>query len=117
MFYKILSASVIALISVSSFAGVELYSKMGNTECLIRDNQVIKTVTALKGELSYSTKKEVSFTGLEEVAEKALASTTNRTNVEDILWVVTLNGVSGKLHIDDSHESLALIRLLSSVCK
>lgn len=117
MLYKILSATFIGLMSVSSFAAVELYSKMGNTECVISNNQAVKTVSALKGELSYSTTREVNFTGLEAVAEKALASATGRPNAEEITWTVTLNGESAKLHMDDSEESLALIRLLSSVCR
>lgn len=117
MFYKFLSVTFIGLMSVSSFAAVELYSKMGNTECVISNGQAVKTVTALKGELSYSTTTKVSVTGLEAVAEKAMASATGRPNAEEIIWAVTLNGVSAKLHLDDSQESLALIRLLSSVCR
>jgi ABC-type uncharacterized transport system ATPase subunit len=116
MFTRFILATTSVLFSISAFSAIELYSKIGNTQCLIANNKAVKTTSMLHGKVSLTTTKEVSFQGLEVTLSKAIASASGRASSEDMIWTATVDGVSTPLNYNDSFESLAIIKLMSSAC-
>lgn len=116
MFTKFTLVMTSLLFSISAFSAIELYSKVGNTECLIANNKAVKTVSMLHGKISLTTTKEVSFQGLEATLSKAIASATGQVSSEEMIWTATVDGVSTSIHYNDSVESMVIIKLMSSAC-
>lgn len=115
MLKTVLTASILSL-SLSSFAAVELRSVVNAESCTIKNGEVTKTTSMLKGEVKFSTTNKVTIEGLDALADKVVATTTGTAN-EFFTHELIVDGETYVLNSSDSEHSMALINMMSRICK
>lgn len=115
MLKTVIVASMLSL-SISSFAAVELRSQVVNESCTIKNGEVTKTTSMLRGEVKFSTSHKVKIEGLTALAQKAAAATTGTAN-EYFSHELVLDGQTYLLNSSDSEHSMILINMMSRICK
>lgn len=103
------------LASFSSFA-TDFSVKMDNTHCSISKGQVTKTHKI--GVASITEKKTVSVTGMETLIQKAaeVSSELPANPQDEFIFQMNHEGKTYTLKMEDSKESLNLVRLLAKIC-
>lgn len=102
--------------SLSSFAAVELKSKVNSETCTIKGDKVTKTTSLMNGELKFTTTDTVKIEGLEDIARRAVASNTGTAN-EYFTHELVLDGQTYVLNTNDSKESMMLVNMMSRLCQ
>lgn len=110
---------ILSLASSISAMATEFNVKMDRVTCSIKNNQVIRTEFVGKDqtEASVTEKREVSFTGIESLIEKAAETATDAPADEYFGVSMKHDGKVYKLHSEDSRESMTLIRLVGRTCR
>lgn len=103
------------LVSASSFA-TDFSVKIEDVSCKISKDQVTKTVKV--GPASFTEKKTVSISGLDSLVTKVatVASELPANPKDEYIFEMTHEGKTYTLNMDDSKESMTLVRLLSKLC-
>lgn len=114
--FKTIMATALLSLSLSSFAAIELRSIVSSESCTIKGDKVTKTTSMLYGELKFSTMGTVKIEGLEKIARRAADATTDVPN-EYFTHELVLDGQTYRLNTTDSTESMALVNMMSRICK
>lgn len=111
----ILSTFVIA----SSAFATDFYAKMVNVDCSIENGTVTRTYSFGKDTVATATEtKSVKFQDLGPIVEKAIASVRDVHSPDsDYAYSMKHEGKLYALNVDDSRESMALIRMISGLCR
>lgn len=107
--------TAILTFSLSSMASIELRSQVDSDSCTIKGNQVSKTTSYLQGELKVTKTGTVKIEGLQEVARRAIESTTSTGNGHYTHELVS-DGETYLLNTKDSTESMVLVNMMSRIC-
>lgn len=102
--------------SFSSFASIQLRSKVHNESCTIVGDKVTKTTSMLNGELKFTTTETVKIEGLEAIARRAIETNTGTSN-DFFTHQLVLDGQTYTLNVSDSKESMVLVNMMSRICK
>ena len=113
---KTLMTIAILTFSLSSFASIQLRSQVHNETCTIEGNKVTKTTSMLNGELKFTTTQTVRIEGLEAIARRVIETNTGTSN-EFFTHELVLDGQTYTLNVGDSKESMALVNMMSRICK
>lgn len=104
------------MISFSTFA-TDFIIKMEDVSCTISKGVVTRTQKV--GVASFTEKKNVSISGIEELVAKAaeVSSELPVNQTEDYIHQMIVDGKTYTLNLKDSKESMTLIRLTSRMCR
>ncbi|MCM2348731.1 MAG: hypothetical protein NDI69_01840 [Bacteriovoracaceae bacterium] len=119
--FKTMILTALTMISAQAFAGseIELFGKLVNMDCTIKNGVVTKTMSFSKEkDLSFSTSHKINVDGLEKYAERAVALTTNNPHVNtDYKFKITMDGKTTEINQADSKEALYVVRMIVQACK
>ena len=106
-----------ALLTSSAFAA-EIEARFTHIGCKISGNKITRTMKFGKETpVTTSENYTITFTGLDAAVEKAVATSTGRTNSPDDSYVVIEDGKRTEISGTDSKDSLNLIRVIVKACR
>lgn len=113
---KTLIALTAIMFSFSSFAA-DFIIKIEDVTCTISKGVVTRTQKV--GVASFTEKKNVSIAGIDELIVKAteVSSQLPANQEENFIHQMIVNGKTYTLNLNDSKESMTLIRLTSRICR
>lgn len=116
---KLITISVLAL-SFSSF-GAELKGRIGGVDCSISGNgTVTRTQTFGKDQkVSFTETKTITMKNLDSLIPKVLEVSREGTPsaMDEFAFALVHEGKSYLLNINDSTESMFLVRMIGQVCR
>lgn len=103
------------LASASSFA-TDFSVKIEDIRCTISNDQVTRVEKV--GPASFTEKKTVSITGIDSLVKKVatVSSELPANSKDEYIFEMTHEGKTYTLNMDDSKESMILVRFLSKIC-
>lgn len=116
---KLIFLAVLA-ISTSAMA-TEFKAHIEDVDCSINAEGVVTRTQTFGKEkkAAYTETKKVSFSNLDTFISKALEVSSTQVPSADEAYVFSMihNGQTYRLNMDDSTESLFLVRIISRVCR
>lgn len=107
------------VIGMSAFA-TEFNAKIDDVQCRIVNNTVTRTQTFGKDvTASFTETKKVSISGMEELAYRVAATSTQTPTSEDgsFRYTMSVDGKPYHLNVNDSKESMILVRMITKLCR
>lgn len=113
-------ALTIAFIAAPLFAGTEFNARIDNTDCKISNGVVSRTQTFGKDtKASFTETKAVSMNGVDSFIKLATETASQLpTNDEfGISYSMNHEGKTYFLNVNDSKETMYLIRMITKICR